>query len=116
MEAKFQVGDFVRISKYKKTFEKGYTARRSKEVFEVKSVDDKQQPVMYELKDLLGEDIEGKFYNEELQKTSLKDFALIDKIIKTKQVKGEKHYLVKYDGYGDKFNEWLTEEQLHKLT
>jgi hypothetical protein len=50
-------------------------------------VDNKQDPVMYRLKDLKGEIIRGEFYEEEMQLTKLKDFAVIDKILKTKKTK-----------------------------
>ncbi len=66
-------------------------------------------------KSLLGEEIKGKFYGEELQKTDLKDFSVVEKIVEERKVKGKKLYLIKYDGYSDKFNEWLTEEQLEKI-
>ena len=57
---KFEIGDKVRISKKKRTFEKGYTPNWSEELFVV----DKQldtSPVTYILKDLKGENIEGSF-------------------------------------------------------
>ena len=37
-DPKFKVGDYVRISKYKKIFAKGYTPKWSEEVFVVKKV------------------------------------------------------------------------------
>ena len=112
---KFSIGDFVRISKVKKTFEKGYTIRWSKEVFEITEVDNKQDPVMYRLKDLKGETITGKFYEAEMQLTKLKDFAIIDKILKTKKIKGVKMFYVHYDGYDDKFDEWIDEDKLEAM-
>jgi hypothetical protein len=50
-----------------------------------------------------------------LQKKNLKDFSVVEKIVEDKMVKGKKIYLAKYDGYSDKFNIWLTEEQLEKI-
>lgn len=114
-ESKYKVGDYVRISKFKKTFEKGYTARWSKEVFQITDVDINQYPAMYTISDLQDEPIEGKFYEEELQPTDLKDFALIDKILQKKKIKGKQMYYVKYDGYDDKFNEWIDGKQLELL-
>jgi hypothetical protein len=114
-EPKFEVGEYVRVSKVKKTFEKGYTARWSKEVFKVSNIDTLQYPTMYELEDLQGETIKGKFYEDEMQSTELQDFAIVEKILDTKTVKRKKMYLVKYDGYGDKFNEWISEHQLEQL-
>jgi hypothetical protein len=114
--SQFKVGDYVRISKFKKTFEKGYTPQWSKEVFKVIEVDNSRNPIMYGLEDSMGEKIEGRFYADELQKTNLKDFSVVEKIIGEKTVKGKKMYLVKYDGYSDKFNEYLTKEQLDRIT
>ena len=116
IQPKFKVGDYVRISRVKGTFEKGYTARWSKEVFEVEKVGKSNYPFMYSLQDLQGDEIVGKFYEQEIQSTNLKDFAVVEKIIKTKTEKGKKLYYVKYDGYDDKFNEWLTQQQLDRIS
>jgi hypothetical protein len=112
---KYSVGDYVRISRTKGVFEKGYAPKWSKEVFRITKVD-KLYPVMYQLEDQLKEPIEGKFYETELQKTNLKDYAMIEKVIRTKKVNGVKKYYVKYDGYDDKFNEWIDEDRLDKRT
>lgn len=57
-QPKFQIGDVVRISKYKrKTFDKGYTPNRTEEVFVI----DKIQyinPITHNIKDQNGEKIE----------------------------------------------------------
>ena len=111
---KYNAGDYVRISRTKGIFEKGYAPKWSKEVFKIRHVDINQDPVMYQLEDLLGEIIDGKFYEAELQKTALKDYAMIEKVIKSKVVNGKKMYFVKYDGYDDKFNEWVDETKVIK--
>jgi hypothetical protein len=113
-EPKYKIGDYVRISRVKGVFEKGYAPKWSKEVFKISSIDKQQDPIMYQIEDQLKEKIEGKFYEPELQKTLLKDFSMIEKVIRTKTVKGVKMYYVKYDGYDDKFNEWVNEEQVDK--
>jgi len=96
-------------------FEKGYTPKWSEEVFKIVGVDTRACPVMYQLEDLLGEKVIGKFYEQELQKTELKDYALVEKVLDEKKVKRKMMYLVKYRGYSDKFNEWINGEQLEKL-
>lgn len=63
---KFKVGNRVRISKYKNTFEKGYKANWTKEIFTV-SKKLRTRPPVYEIKDDLGEVILGRFYEQELQ-------------------------------------------------
>ena len=113
---KYKVGDYVRISRVKGTFEKGYAPKWSKEVFKIIGVDKQQDPIMYQLEDQLQEKIEGKFYEPELQKTDLKDYAMIEKVIRTKKVNGNKMYYVKYDGYDNKFNEWFSEGKIDKRT
>jgi hypothetical protein len=62
---KYSVGDRVRIYRYKKHFEKGYTHRFTEEVFKVSKVL-QTAPITYELVDLQGEPILGKFYPNEL--------------------------------------------------
>ena len=61
---KFKVGDMVWISKYKSAFTKGYEANFTEELFKVIKVI-RGYPNMYEIEDLEGEPIIGKFYEEE---------------------------------------------------
>lgn len=107
---KFKKGDYVRISKVRGVFDKGYEAGWTEEVFKIVKVN-KTKPPTYDLEDLKGEEIKGKFYEEEMQKTDLQDFALVEKVL---EKKGNK-VLVKYVGYGEKFNEWISKNQLEKL-
>ena len=64
--ARFNVGDRVRISKFKNI----YPPNWSKEIFIVNKIND-VVPYTYNLKDLNGEEIIGSFYDRELQKTKL---------------------------------------------
>jgi hypothetical protein len=64
---KFKIGDQVRISKVKRTFEKGYLPNFSKEIFAISKQIPRDPPV-YKLKDLDGEELKGTFYEKELQK------------------------------------------------
>ena len=90
---KFSVGDKVRISKKKKTFEKGYTTRWTEEIFTIVEVKH-TSPQTYKIADLNGEEIKGTFYEPELQKTSQELFR-IEKVIK----RGKTKSLVKWKGY-----------------
>ena len=71
----FSVGDKVRISKKKKTFEKGYTTRWTEEIFTIVEVK-RTSPVTYKIADLNREEIKGSFYEPELQKTSPQYYCL----------------------------------------
>ena len=69
---KFKVGDYVRLSKVKKIFEKGYTNNWTKEIFLIhKSIINTQ--TTYEVKDLKHEILIGKFYENELQQMYIND-------------------------------------------
>ena len=110
---KFKVGDHVRISKYKrKVFDKGYTPNWSEEIFVVDTIQ-YTDPITYKLKDLIGEDIQGSFYEQELLKTeqSLEDLFRIEKVIRRSKGKA----LVKWSGYPEKFNSWVDAKDLKDL-
>ena len=72
---RFNVGDRVRISKFKNIFAKGYTPNWSSEIFIVDKIND-TVPYTYNLKDLNDEKILGSFYDRELQKTILQNELL----------------------------------------
>ncbi|XP_039276060.1 uncharacterized protein LOC120349647 [Nilaparvata lugens] len=74
-------GDKVRIGKYKKTFDKGYLANWTNELFTVTRVRH-TVPVTYELEDYRGEPIEGGFYSEEIVKTKVPSDFEIEKVLR----------------------------------
>ena len=98
--------EHLRISKKKKTFEKGYTTRWTEEIFTIVEVR-RTQPPTYKIADLNGEEIKGTFYEPELQKTSQELFR-IEKVIK----RGETKSLVKWKGYSDDFNSWVDNKDI----
>ena len=87
-DPKFEVGDHVRISKYKSIFAKGYTPNWSEEVFVIEKAKN-TVPWTYVINDHDGEEIIGTFYEKELQKTNQQKFSM-EKIIKRK---GDKLYV-----------------------
>lgn len=99
---KFNVGDCVRISKYKSRFYKGYTPNWSTELFTIKHVN-RSKPVTYNIQDQHKNNVLGTFYEEELQKTNHPDVYLVEKVIKKK---GRKLY-VKWLGLNDSENSWI---------
>ncbi|KAL4101120.1 hypothetical protein QTP88_021140 [Uroleucon formosanum] len=68
LKIKFSVGDRVRITASKKTFGNKYSYNWTKEIFIVNEILN-TNPITYKIIDLNNEEIEGSFYNEELQKT-----------------------------------------------
>ena len=75
----------------------------------------RQVPV-YKLKDDAGEILEGTFYEPELQKIIKEDDVYrVEKILRKRKRKGVVEYLVKWKGYADKFNSWVSERDISKL-
>ena len=66
-DAKFKIGDHVRISKYKNIFGKGYAPNWSEEVFVISKIKN-TVPWTCVINYLNGEKIAGTFYEKELQK------------------------------------------------
>lgn len=100
--SKFQLNDYVRISKFKTIFEKGYTPSWTTEIFKITKILP-THPITYRLHDLNNVNIKGCFYTHELQKTQNKDIYLVEKIIRRK---GKKIF-VKWLGFDDKENSWI---------
>jgi Integrase core domain/Chromo (CHRromatin Organisation MOdifier) domain len=110
---KLQIGDHVRITKYKHIFVKGYKQNWSEELFVI-DLRYSTTPVTYGLRDLAGEEIKGKFYEEELQKVIKTDQDyIVEKVLKTRKRKGRVEHFVKWQGYADKFNSWTSD--LHAI-
>ena len=107
---KFRIGEKVRITKKKGVFEKGYTPRWTEEVFEISQVLPTQPPT-YRLKASDGEEIEGSFYESELQRTDQEIFR-IEKILRRRTRGGIKEIFVKWKGYPASFNSWIKESDL----
>ena len=107
---RYDIGDRVRIATQKTPFRKGYLGDWSEEIFEIASRL-ATIPVTYELRDLGGELIKGRFYEPEVQKVLKSDVEHfdIDKILKTRKRGGKIQYLVSWKGYPSKFNSWVDE-------
>ena len=95
-DRKFKIGDYVRISKYKNIFAKGYTPNWSEDVFIINKIKN-AVPWTYVINDLNGEEIIGSFHEKELQK-----------VIKRT---GDKLY-VKWKGCNNSFNSWIDKKDL----
>jgi transposase InsO family protein len=109
---KFKVGDKVRISKWKGTFEKGYLPNWTRELFTVSKVLN-TSPTTYKIEDYNDEEIEGSFYEPELVKFDKQDEVYeVEKILKTRIKNGEKEYLVSWRSYGPEYNSWIPAENL----
>ena len=110
-----KVGDHVRITLERGTFHKAYLEGWSEEIFII-SHKLSGNPVVFKVKDQADEQVEGIFYQQELRKVSEPDAYKIEKIIKRKRDKnGNWIYLFKWKGYPEKFNSFVSEEDISSL-
>jgi hypothetical protein len=106
---KFKVGNKVRITKKKGIFDKGFTPRWTEEIFTVSQLQYTDPPT-YKITDNNGEEIQGTFYEQELQKTN-QEMYRIEKVVRRKGNKS----LVKWVGYPQSFNSWVDNAELVRL-
>ena len=90
---------------FNQPFRKGYLGDWSEEIFEI-ALRLPTVPVTYNLRDLAGEVIKGKFYESEIQKVLKSDDERfdVDRVLKTRKRNGQIQYFVSWKGYPSKFN------------
>ena len=103
---KYAIGDLVRITKARLTFNRGYLPNWSEEIFVVYNCQNFDKPLYY-LRDFNAEEIKGGFYEQELQLVHEPEEYRIEKVLKTKRVNGKVLHLVKWKGWSNKFNSWV---------
>ena len=72
---KYSIGDHVRRTKKTKTFDKGNIQRWTEGVFKISKIQ-LTIPVTYKITYYNGEEIQGSFYEQELQNTTLGTFRI----------------------------------------
>lgn len=107
----FHGGDYVKISVNKKLFAKEIEHKWSKENFKIKEVLT-TIPCTYRIEDLAGEEIEGTFYTQELQKVEVDDDVQEIEILDRRVVRGQKQVRVKYP---DGSKRWILDEDLQTI-
>ena len=102
----FKLGDKVRISKWKRVFQKGYLPNYTEELFEIVAIAN-GSPTTYTLRDLGGEVIQGQFYQHELSKHFDSGIYNIEKIVMKRKRGGRMQAFVKWLGYPEEMNSWI---------
>src|SRR5271154_553 len=114
----FGIGDTVRISHVKKVFNKGYLPGWTDQVYTVSRVirtpkieDEFSGPAQYIIRDYNGEELRGAFYGFELQKIAPPERFRVQDVIRqrVRRRDGVIEYFVRWMGYGDEFNSWVTD-------
>lgn len=107
---KFQAGDYVRTTRAKGQFEKGYDATYTEEIFRVSRGLANSQEKKYYLQDLQGQPIKGAYYEQELQK--VKELPTDYRVEVLKRDKRNKKLFVHWIGWPKSFDSWITEKDL----
>ncbi len=109
---KFKVGNKVRISKYKGTFDKGYIPNWTTELFTVSKVLN-TNPVAYKIKSGNEDEIEGIYYEPELVQFDKQDQEYeVEKILKTRTRNEKKELKIMSRGYSLSMASWIPVENL----
>ena len=104
---KYNIGDWVRISKQRVTFAKGYLPGWSEEIFVIRKRRLQREPIYY-LRDLKNENVTGAFYEPELQRVHEPTEYHVEKVLRSRTRRdGVKEYFVKWKGYDASFNSWV---------
>ena len=99
----------MRLNKIHRPFAKGYLPGWTEEVFLV----DKVKPFpAYKLTEWDGTPVEGTFYEEDLQKVYVADVFRVEKVLKRRK----NQLLVKWKGWPDKYNSWISTEDVRDPT
>ena len=114
---RLKIGDTVRISHLKYTFQRDYHQKWTQELFIVAERRRKGVHKLYKLVDQMQEEVVGHFYETELQKVNKPDNALyhVEKILKRRRREGQEEVFVKWMGHPAKFNQWIRAKDLKEL-
>lgn len=117
------VGDPVRLSKRKRTFEKSFYENYTEEVFFIAHVSRNTLPPTFRVADIAGEMLEGIFYSEELTPVRFSEsennklgtrgkIYAVESVLKEEVRKnGKKYIFVKWRGCPDSQNSWVRADQ-----
>ena len=108
---KFQIGDKVRIPVERRPFKKGYEQTWTDELFVVHRRIPSHPP-RYKLIDLNGEEIKSSFYAQELQLAQDTGVYKVEKVLRYRRRKGVREALIRWKGYGPKFDSWIDTKEL----
>lgn len=111
----FKVGDQVRIAKIKGKFSRGYNEQASQEVFKIAQVKNNLKIPLYILSNYRGDEIiKGSFYPFELVKLT-GDLFRIEKVLKKRKRKGKNEVFVKWKGFDDSYNSWVSSKNVENI-
>lgn len=110
----FKKGDLVRVSYSNFTFKRSFDEQFSREIFKINKRFRMHGIPMYKLIDFLNEPIRGNFYTSELSRCEKDEDTLwfIEKQIRKRRRNGQTEWLCKFEGWPDKYNQWIPEKDI----
>lgn len=115
MKQKFKIGDTVRISKYRRIFDRGYKPTFQDEYFKIHNINTRLPIPTYILKSLnTNEIIQGGFYSEELQLVK-GDVFMVERVLDERGRGRNKQLLVKWLHFNDTHNSWIPAQNIRLL-
>lgn len=112
---RYKVGDLVRVSFMRRTFQREYDERWSRELFVVNQRFMSNNIPQYRLKDYTGEVISGTFYENQLKKAYEQQRYLVEQVLRSRKIRGQKQLLVRWRGWPSKYDSWVNEEDVSSL-
>lgn len=115
---KLRVGDYVRVSIVKTTFEKGYTPRFSQQLYIIRGIVNFKPVQMYTLNTLNQSPVKGFWYRQELlrvQPPPSDALYRVEKIIDRRQESGGgggEEVLVRWEGWDKDHDTWIPASNL----
>ena len=108
-----KVGDKVRLNKKHRTFDKGYRAGWTEEVFSITQILRGGNVTVYKIAEWDDTPIKGTFYAQDLQKVQASDDDLfrIEKVLRRKKDR----VLVRWQGWPPKYDAWIHKKDLVNL-
>ena len=109
---RFDVGNTVRVSHLRHTFMREYEEKWTGEIFTIVKRFKRGGLPIYKLKDYLNEEVQGTFYEQELQLVKEPEVYRVEKILRTRKVKGKKQHLVRWAGWPSKYDSWIDDDEV----
>lgn len=111
----FKVGDHVRMSLIRTAFHREYHERWSTEIFIIRERFHRQGQALYKLMDWMKENLDGTFYQAELQITHNPPVFNISEQIKERGRGARREVFVSWEGWPKKFNEWILKSSIQAI-
>ena len=110
----FKLGQVVRVSHIRNVFDREYSQKWTGELFKVKGRFRREELPVYQIEDWSGDDVEGTFYEPELQAVNVDDNKeyYVEKILKKRTRYKRREVLVRWQYWPKKYDSWIPEVDL----